>query len=146
MQQDAGFSPPPRISLFAQPGYACLSIARRKDHAAGKWNPPEVRVGEESPAAPMRAAIARILGNHGGARNVDPLAIDLEPDLPALPQVDEVIRRPAIAVVAAWRAGGIPVRGVVHAAVVDVTECGEGAECEKGNQGLDLHRPHRSPH
>src|SRR5436305_687637 len=83
-----------------------------------------------SPAAPMRAAIARILGNDGRARNVDPLTVDLEPDLPALPQVDEVIRRPAIAVVAAQRAGIIPVRGVVHAGGADVSERGRGAERE----------------
>jgi hypothetical protein len=52
----------------------------------------------------MRAPVMRVLGDHDRARHVDPLALDQQAHLPALPHVDEIVRRPAIAVIAA----GVP--------------------------------------
>ena len=88
----------------------------------------------------MRTPIAGVLGNHDGAWHVDPLAVDLEPDQPTLPHVGEVVRRPAIPVIAARRTGRIPVQGVIDPPVAEVSQCRRRAEREEEEgQMLGLH-------
>jgi len=89
----------------------------------------------------MRSSIASILGDPEGAWDVDPRAIDQQPHhgLPAFCHLDEVVRRPAIPVVAARGAVVILIQAVVHATVVDVSQCGHGPEGDEDGQVLDLH-------
>ena len=96
--------------------------ARRENDAPGKWQPSEVRVGEQPAAAPMRTAVGRSLRNHMGARHVDPLAVDQQTDDRASMLLDEGIGRPAVMIVAARRAVEVAVLAVVDTVFVDMRQ------------------------